>query len=59
MATQDRMSALSSVLSSMKGLKSLGLTDRMIEHVRSLREREIQASKQVRWMRVVYNSSGQ
>ncbi|OAQ88974.1 ABC multidrug transporter [Purpureocillium lilacinum] len=57
MATQDRMSALSSVLSSMKGLKSLGLTDRMIEHVRSLREREIQASKQVRWMRVVYNSS--
>ncbi|KAK4088636.1 hypothetical protein Purlil1_7187 [Purpureocillium lilacinum] len=57
MATQDRMSTLSSVLSSMKGLKSLGLTDRMIEHVRSLREREIQASKQVRWMRVVYNSS--
>ncbi|UNI24736.1 hypothetical protein JDV02_010461 [Purpureocillium takamizusanense] len=56
-ATQDRMSALSSILGSMKGLKSLGLTDKMVEYVGNLREREIETSKQTRWLRVMYNSS--
>ncbi|KAH7134057.1 P-loop containing nucleoside triphosphate hydrolase protein [Dactylonectria macrodidyma] len=57
MATQERMSALSSLLGSMKSLKLLGATENVVDYIRGLRQNEIHKSKNVRWMNVAYNAS--
>ncbi|UKZ49723.1 hypothetical protein TrVGV298_003971 [Trichoderma virens] len=57
MATQRRISALSSILGSMKSVKSLGVSGAMIEYIDQLRQDEINSSKNVRWMNAIYNAS--
>ncbi|KAH7015725.1 P-loop containing nucleoside triphosphate hydrolase protein [Ilyonectria destructans] len=56
-ATQERISALNTVLASVKSLKSIGLTDAIMAYICSLRQKEIDSSKHVRWMSVMYNAS--
>lgn len=58
MATQRRISALSSILGSMKSVKALGLQGAMMDYVEKLRQDEINSSKRVRWMNAIYNASG-
>ena len=58
MATQRRISVLSSVLGSMKSVKALGVSGAIMNYVDQLREDEIKASKNVRFMNAVYNASG-
>ncbi|PTB62314.1 hypothetical protein BBK36DRAFT_1172514 [Trichoderma citrinoviride] len=57
MATQRRISVLSSVLGSMKSVKALGVSGAIMNYVDQLREDEIKASKNVRFMNAVYNAS--
>lgn len=58
MATQRRISALSSILGSMKSVKALGVSGAMMDYVEKLRQDEINSSKRVRWMNAIYNASG-
>ncbi|KAL7951361.1 P-loop containing nucleoside triphosphate hydrolase protein [Trichoderma barbatum] len=57
MATQRRISALSSILGSMKSVKALGVSGAMIDYIDRLRQDEINSSKDVRWMNAIYNAS--
>jgi ATP-binding cassette, subfamily C (CFTR/MRP), member 1 len=57
--TQERISALTSMLSSMKAIKSLGLSEVVAEHIQQLRLTEIQNANKVRWVMVIYNASGE
>ncbi|KAK4069703.1 uncharacterized protein Triagg1_6833 [Trichoderma aggressivum f. europaeum] len=57
MATQRRISALSSILGSMKSVKALGVSGAMMDYVDKLRQDEINSSKRVRWMNAIYNAS--
>ncbi|RFU73105.1 abc transporter [Trichoderma arundinaceum] len=57
MATQRRISALSSILGSMKSVKALGVSGAMINYIDQLRREEIDSSKNVRRMNCVYNAS--
>nr|WNZ75576.1 hypothetical protein [Trichoderma harzianum] len=57
MATQRRISALSSILGSMKSVKALGISGAMMDYVEELRQDEINSSKRVRWMNAIYNAS--
>ncbi|KAK4073997.1 hypothetical protein Trihar35433_3471 [Trichoderma harzianum] len=57
MATQRRISALSSILGSMKSVKALGVSGAMMDYVEKLRQDEINSSKRVRWMNAIYNAS--
>ncbi|KAL5094611.1 hypothetical protein Trisim1_005344 [Trichoderma cf. simile WF8] len=57
MATQRRISALSSILGSMKSVKALGVSGAMMDYVEKLRQDEINSSKKVRWMNAIYNAS--
>lgn len=58
MATQRRISVLSSILGSMKSVKALGVSGAIMSYIDQLREDEIKASKNVRFMNAVYNASG-
>ncbi|KAL7932586.1 P-loop containing nucleoside triphosphate hydrolase protein [Trichoderma chlorosporum] len=57
MATQRRISALSSIIGSMKSVKALGVSGAMMEYIDRLRQDEIDSSKNVRWMNAIYNAS--
>lgn len=58
MATQRRISALSSILMSMKSVKALGVSDAMMKYVDNLRQDEVKSANNVRYMNAVYNASG-
>ncbi|KAH6645218.1 P-loop containing nucleoside triphosphate hydrolase protein [Truncatella angustata] len=57
LATQKRLAMTTSMLSSMKSLKMLGVTTYTESLVQSLRLRELDMAKKVRWMMVAYNAS--
>ncbi|KAL6870410.1 P-loop containing nucleoside triphosphate hydrolase protein [Trichoderma novae-zelandiae] len=57
MATQRRISVLSSILGSMKSVKALGVSGAIMSYIDQLREDEIKASKNVRFMNAIYNAS--
>ncbi|KAI0133901.1 ABC transporter [Xylariales sp. AK1849] len=56
-ATQERLAMTSSMLSSMKSLKMLGVTAYTESMVNFLRLQELDMSSKVRWMMVAYNAS--
>ncbi|GJC81629.1 ABC transporter atnG [Colletotrichum liriopes] len=56
-ATQKRIAMTTSMLSSMKSLKMLGMASYTESLVQKLRFQELQMSKKVRWMMVAYNAS--
>lgn len=58
-ATQRRLAMITSMLSSTKSMKMLGLTESMKSKITALRNEEIQTSKKLRWMMVAYNASGE
>ncbi|TKW49435.1 Canalicular multispecific organic anion transporter 2 [Colletotrichum tanaceti] len=57
MATQKRLAVTTSMLSSMKSLKMLGVATHTESLVQDLRLQELSAAKKVRWMMVAYNAS--
>ncbi|CCF34829.1 hypothetical protein CH063_01208 [Colletotrichum higginsianum] len=57
MATQKRLAVTTSMLSSMKNLKMLGVATHTQSLVQDLRLQELNAAKKVRWMMVAYNAS--
>ena len=57
-ATQKRLAMTTSMLASMKSLKMLGVTTDTESLVHTLRLRELDMAKKVRWMMVAYNASG-
>ncbi|KAK2053375.1 ABC transporter [Colletotrichum caudatum] len=56
-STQKRLAMTSSMLSSMKSLKMLGVTAYTESMINSLRLQELDMSSRVRWMMVAYNAS--
>ncbi|KAL2127939.1 hypothetical protein VTI74DRAFT_9944 [Chaetomium olivicolor] len=56
-ATQHRVAATSSMLSSMKVIKMLGLQHCMASCIRHLREEELERASRARWIMVYYNAS--
>ncbi|KAH8757146.1 P-loop containing nucleoside triphosphate hydrolase protein, partial [Hyaloscypha sp. PMI_1271] len=56
-ATQKRLAMTTSMLASMKSLKMLGVTTYTESLVHTLRLRELDMAKKVRWMMVAYNAS--
>ncbi|KAK4233232.1 P-loop containing nucleoside triphosphate hydrolase protein [Achaetomium macrosporum] len=56
-ASQHRVLATSSMLSSMKVIKMLGLQHCIVNCIRRLREEELQIASRVRWIMVYYNAS--
>jgi len=58
-ATQRRVAATSSMLSSMKAIKMMGLQGCMVNRLLYLREKELETASRVRWIMVYYNASGQ
>ncbi|CAN8101311.1 unnamed protein product [Discula destructiva] len=56
-ATQQRISATSSMLGAMKNIKMLGMQETVANHVEDLRRQEMDAAKGVRWLMVAYNAS--
>ncbi|KAL2159582.1 hypothetical protein VTH06DRAFT_2151 [Thermothelomyces fergusii] len=56
-ATQQRVTATSSMLGSMKVIKILGLQRCMASFARRLREEELKTASRVRWIMVYYNAS--
>ncbi|KAF2421220.1 putative ABC transporter [Tothia fuscella] len=56
-ATQDRIAATTSLLSSMKTVKMLGFQHRLTHHIRDLRKEEIQIASRLKWIMVYYNAS--
>jgi len=57
-ATQKRLSMTSSILGAMKSVKILGVQTEVEDVILQLRESELLAAKGVRWVDVLYNSSG-
>lgn len=57
-ATQRRLAMTTSMLSSMKNLKMLGVASYTESLIRKLRLQELTVAKKVRWMMVAYNASG-
>jgi ATP-binding cassette subfamily C (CFTR/MRP) protein 1 len=57
-ATQDRINRIVSVVSKMKIIKMLGLASVVETQISSLRQAEINASKDMRWVSVLANASG-
>lgn len=57
-ATQERVAAISSMLSSMKVIKMMGLQHCLANNTRKLREAELRTASRVRWIMVYYNASG-
>ncbi len=58
MATQNRIAATSSMLSSMKIVKKLGFQQNLTRRIQLLREEELWVASKLRWIMVYYNSSG-
>ncbi|KUI57164.1 Multidrug resistance-associated protein 1 [Cytospora mali] len=56
-ATQQRISATSSMLASIKNIKMLGFQEAMVNHIEDLRRQEMDAARGVRWLMVAYNAS--
>ncbi|KAK1564091.1 P-loop containing nucleoside triphosphate hydrolase protein [Colletotrichum navitas] len=56
-ATQARLSTITSLITSMKGLKMLGFTPYAETLVNNLRREELDMAKKVRWMMVAHNAS--
>ncbi|KAL2198120.1 hypothetical protein P885DRAFT_68308 [Corynascus similis CBS 632.67] len=56
-ATQHRVAATSSLLSSMKIVKMLGLQQAVASRIQRLRKEELSTAARVRWTRVYYNAS--
>ncbi|EXF83542.1 hypothetical protein CFIO01_00684 [Colletotrichum fioriniae PJ7] len=56
-ATQNRIAMTTSMLGSVKSLKMLGIVDHTESLILSLRLRELEMAKKVRWMMVAYNAS--
>ncbi|CZR52737.1 related to multidrug resistance protein [Phialocephala subalpina] len=56
-ATQARVAATSSMLSSMKTIKMLGFQSYLAIRIQELREQELYAASKLRWMQVYYNAS--
>ncbi|KAL2880163.1 hypothetical protein SGCOL_004548 [Colletotrichum sp. CLE4] len=56
-ATQNRIAMTTSMLGSVKSLKMLGIVDYTESLILSLRLRELNMAKKVRWMMVAYNAS--
>lgn len=57
-ATQDRINRIVSVVSNVKNIKMLGLANVVESQISSLRQAEIDASKEMRWVSVLANASG-
>lgn len=57
-ATQKRLSMTSSIISAIKSVKILGVQTAVEDVILQLRENELIAAKGVRWVNVLYNSSG-
>lgn len=57
-ATQRRIAATSSFLSSMKIVKMLGYQHALAARVQKLREEELFFASKLRWVMVYYNASG-
>lgn len=57
-ATRMRIAVTSSVLSSAKTVKMLGLQGAVEKQILELRQEETDKAARVRWIRVVYNASG-
>ena len=57
-ATQSRVAATSSMLSSMKVIKMLGLQPYLTNRIQELREVELSAASKVRWVMVYHNPPG-
>lgn len=57
-ATQHRVAATSTMLSSMKIVKMLGLQTVLADRIQELRTGELLVASKVRWINVYYNSSG-
>jgi hypothetical protein len=57
-ATQHRVAATSSMLSSIKVIKMLGLQHCIAKRTLHLREEELETASRVRWIMVYYNASG-
>jgi ATP-binding cassette subfamily C (CFTR/MRP) protein 1 len=58
-ATQSRVAATSTMLSSIKTIKMLGLQQHLTDHILELRRQELSVAAKLRWMMVYYNASGQ
>ncbi|KAM7206614.1 P-loop containing nucleoside triphosphate hydrolase protein [Rhypophila sp. PSN 637] len=56
-ATRKRIALTSSVLSSAKTVKMLGMQDAVQQQILELRQDELDKAARVRWIRVVYNAS--
>ncbi|KUJ08206.1 putative ABC transporter [Mollisia scopiformis] len=56
-ATQRRVAATSSMLSSMKTIKMLGFKESLTNRIMQLRNEELVAASKLRWMMVYYNAS--
>lgn len=57
-ATQARISAITSVLGGIKSLKMMGMEDVGQSRISQLREKELRLSERLRWILVAYNASG-
>lgn len=57
-ATQERLAVTTSMLTSIKSIKMLGVTPYTESLINSLRLQELRMAKKVRWMMVAYNASG-
>ncbi|KAI2473576.1 ABC transporter [Annulohypoxylon bovei var. microspora] len=56
-ATQSRISMTSAVISTIKGIKMLGLQGAMSARIEELRRNELDKASRVRWMMIAYNAS--
>lgn len=56
-ATERRIGALSSMLGSMKSVKSLGITETLVSHIAGLRKDELAKAGEKRFMDCQYNAS--
>lgn len=57
-ATQSRIAAISSMLSTMKVVKMLGYQSSLASRIQVLRDEELRAASRLRWVMVYYNMSG-
>jgi ATP-binding cassette subfamily C (CFTR/MRP) protein 1 len=58
-ATQARIGMTASMLSAAKSMKMLGMVGAMTLMIEELREQELEMYKKLRWVMVIYNSSGE
>ena len=57
-STQNRIAAISSVLSAMKVVKLLGFQHSLTQRIQELRGEELWVASRLRWVMVYYNASG-